>query len=156
MLKSSISTARTDALLLALARGEPPAAALQTAALSPARALQILRSGCCRRRASHIRRLQTLQRSLILRAAVPDALAAVLRALRDDQKPELQLKAASAILQFTLPKAQRRPPKPPPPPPAEDPMNEPEMTEEEREAAYQALKEEAEALEKEDAERYAS
>jgi hypothetical protein len=155
MTKSSISTARNDALLLSLARGEPLAAALQTAALSPARAWQILRSGTCRRRAQTVRRLQSLQRSLILRAAVPDALAAVLRALRDDQKPELQLKAASAILQLTIPKAARRPPKPPPPPPEDDPMEEPEMTEEQRQAARQALREEVEQLEREDAERYA-
>jgi hypothetical protein len=152
MLKSSISTARNDALLLALARGEPLAAALQTAALSPARALQILRSRSCRRRAAHVRRLQTLQRSLILRAAVPDALAALLRALRDDRKPELQLKAASAILQFTLPKAQRRPPKPPVPPAEDDSQWGRPMTDEES----RILKEEAERLEREDVERYAS
>jgi hypothetical protein len=156
MTKSSISTARNDALLQSLARGEPLAAALQTAALSPARAWQILRSGTCRRRAQTVRRLQSLQRSLILRAAVPDALAAVLRALEGGQISELQLKAASAILQLTIPKAARRPPKPPPPPPGDDPMDEPELTEEEREAAYQALREEAERHEKENIERYAS
>jgi hypothetical protein len=142
MKKSPISIARNDALILALARGENLADALRHAGLSPGRALQVLRSQETRRQLQCLRRLLACQKRLILRAAVPDALAAVLRSLRDDQKPELQLKAAQSILQFALPKPPRRLPKPPSPPP-ETPWQDfyklpPGVTEEEVRAAMAA------------------
>jgi hypothetical protein len=149
MNKSSITTSRNAALLGAMARGEPLADALRTAGLSPARALRHQRSTRFRRRLACFRRLLDRQRSLMLRGAIPDALAALLRALRDDQKPELQLKAAQTILQLTIPKARPRPVTKPPAPPEAPVAGITELSEE-------FIRADTERLVREAAERYAS
>ncbi len=104
MNKNPAIIARNDALLLAISKGEPLPAALQNAGLSPARALQVLDSNRTRSRLYDMKQLIEHQEELIRRTSLPDALAIILRALRDDQHPALQFKAAQTLLLYTLPK----------------------------------------------------
>ena len=108
---SPTTTARNAALLDALTRGANLRAALQDTGLSPARALQVLRSKRTRDKIRALRQIVHIQKSIMLGASAPDALSALLYQLHNENA-DRQLKSALALLALTTPKPRGRAPRP--------------------------------------------